>query len=118
MAGVRGFNDPNVQMNGNKPVWNQAVDSSLTTSASYLNPWYLNYLGGSWPDATQCMVAGSNGYTENHAAYNLGTNDHWALNNTPWSVGYYKKADLPTQFALAENFVVADMYQVRPSTPP
>ncbi|KAG8418876.1 hypothetical protein J3459_011932 [Metarhizium acridum] len=38
-------------------------------------------------------------------------NDHWALNNTPYSIGYYKRDDLPTQWALAENWVVGDMYQ-------
>lgn len=57
------------------------------------------------------MDAGSNGYEENHLAYNFGSNDHWALNNTPWSWGYYKRSDLPVQFALAEGWTIGDMYQ-------
>ena len=31
-------------------------------------------------NATQCMDAGSNGYEENHLAYDGGLNDQWALN--------------------------------------
>ncbi|PNY26837.1 Non-hemolytic phospholipase C [Tolypocladium capitatum] len=112
MAGVRGFNDANLQMNGNVPVWMQLTTPALTTDAQYVGPWYLNYLGGNWSEATQCMSAGSNGWYENHAAWNFGTNDHWAMNNTPWSIGFYKKGDVPTQWALAEGWVLGDMYQV------
>ncbi|KAJ9604008.1 hypothetical protein H2200_011530 [Cladophialophora chaetospira] len=112
MAGVRGFSDPNVQVNpGGKSVWYQKLNKTMTKKADYLLPFYLNELGGHWINATQCMDAGSNGYEENHMAYNNGLNDHWALNNTPWSWGYYKKQDLPVQFALAEGFTVGDMYQ-------
>ena len=87
------------------------VNSTMTNDTDYLLPFYLNYLGGEWLNATQCMEAGSNGYEENHLAYNHGLNDHWALNNTPWSWGYYQRSDLPVQFALAEGWTVADMYQ-------
>lgn len=113
MAGVRGFSDPNVQVNaGNKPVWQQDVNSDLTTSASYLLPWYLNYQGGDYLEATQCMVAGDNGWQDNHAALNSGLNNHWATNNTPWSWGHYRRNDLPVQFAIADGWTVGDMYQV------
>ncbi|KAK9438411.1 Phosphoesterase [Metarhizium brunneum] len=111
MAGVRGFNDANLQTNNGVPVWKQKTSPKLTNSTDYVMPWYLNYLGGNWSEATQCMIAGSNGWYQNHAAWNGGTNDHWALNNTPYSIGYYKRDDLPTQWALAENWVVGDMYQ-------
>lgn len=56
MAGVRGFKDPNVQVNNGTPVWNQMV-GSLTTKSKSLLPWDLNYLGGTWKTATQCMSA-------------------------------------------------------------
>ena len=63
MAGIRGFSDPNVQINpGDLPVWYQPVNSSITNATDYLLPWYLNYLGGNWSAATQCMVAGDNGW--------------------------------------------------------
>lgn len=112
MAGVRGFNDANLQMNNGVPVWKQLTTKQQTTATDYVTPWYLNYLGGNWSEATQCMSAGGNGWNENHAAWNFGSNDHWAMNNTPWSIGFYKKDDLPTHFALAESFVIGDMYQV------
>jgi phospholipase C len=112
MAGVRGFSDPNVQVNSNgKSVFYQKLNKTITTKTDYLLPFYLNEQGGHWLNATQCMDAGSNGYEENHLAYNNGLNDHWALNNTPWSWGYYKRQDLPIQFALAEGWTLGDMYQ-------
>lgn len=113
MAGVRGFGDANLQMNDGVPVWKQITDSSLTTAANYVNPWYINYLGGNWTGATQCMLSGTNSWYENHAAWNDGTNDHWAVDNSPYSIGFYKQQDIPIQWALADNFVVGDMYQVR-----
>lgn len=100
-------------MNDGVPVWKQVTDSSLTTAADYVNPWYINYLGGNWPEATQCMLTGTNSWQENHAAWNDGTNDHWAVGNSPYSIGFYKQQDIPIQWALADNFVVGDMYQVR-----
>ncbi|KAL2368122.1 hypothetical protein RJZ57_007499 [Blastomyces gilchristii] len=112
MAGARGFNDPNVQINPNgRAVWYQPVDSSLSNDTDTLLPWYLGYLGGNWSQAIQCMAAGSNGYTENHASINGGLNDGWARNNTPWSWGYLKRQDLPVQFAIAEGWTIGDMYQ-------
>ncbi|KAH8662378.1 phosphoesterase family-domain-containing protein [Xylariales sp. PMI_506] len=111
LAGVRGFSDPNVQVNGNTTVWQQKTDASLDTTAPYLNPWYLNYLGGDWLNATQCMVAGDMGYDANHAAYNFGLNDAWATNNTPWSWGHYQRSDLPVHFSIADYWTIGDMYQ-------
>ena len=117
MAGVRGFSDPNVQVNYGKPVWQQATNSALNTSADYLLPWYLNYEGGDFLEATQCMVAGSNGWEANHAALNGGMNNHWATNNTPWSWGHYRRSDIPVQFSIADAWTIGDMYQVSEPLP-
>ncbi|KAK6073106.1 hypothetical protein SCUP234_08943 [Seiridium cupressi] len=111
LAGVRGFSDPNVQVNGNRTVWQQKTNEDLNTTASYLNPWYLNYLGDDWLNATQCMEAGDNGWDANHAAYNFGLNDAWATNNTPWSWGHFRRSDIPVQFSIADGWTVGDMYQ-------
>ncbi|KAJ5682806.1 hypothetical protein N7462_005971 [Penicillium macrosclerotiorum] len=112
MAGVRGFNDPNVQINSDgQSVWYQQVDSDMSTETKTLLPWYLGYKGGDWTDAIQCMAAGDNGYQDNQAALNQGLNNHWARNNTPWSWGYFKRADIPVQFAIAEGWTSGDMYQ-------
>lgn len=111
MAGVRGFNDPNVQMNGNASVWYQEVNSTFSNATDYLLPWYLNAEGGDWLEATQCMVAGDNGWQDNHAALNGDLNNHWVLGNTPWSLGYYKRSDLPIHYAIADGWTIGDMYQ-------
>ncbi|KAF4989206.1 hypothetical protein FGRMN_9263 [Fusarium graminum] len=111
MAGVRGFADPNVQVNDGVAVWKQQVTPNQSKDTDYITPWYLNYLGGTWPEATQCMSAGSNGWDANQAAWNHGANNHWATDNTPYSIGFYKRQDLPVHFALAEEWTVGDMYQ-------
>ena len=74
-------------------------------------PFHLSRLGGKDTHASQCMIAGDNFYKANRAAYNNGLNDHWVRNNTPHSWGYFKRADLPVHFALAEGWTIADMYQ-------
>lgn len=111
MAGVRGFDDANLQMNGDRSVYQQQITAAQSTEVDYLQPWYINYLGGDWIESTQCMYAGSNSWTENHKAYNKGKNDRWVLDQNPWSIGFYKRDDLPVHWALAENFVIGDMYQ-------
>ena len=88
------------------------VDSTLSNDTKSLLPWYLGYKGGNWTDAIQCLEAGDNGWDGNQAALNHGLNNHWAVDNTPWSWGYYKKEDIPVQFAIAEGWTSGDMYQV------
>lgn len=92
---------------------NRQVDPEISQDAKTLLPWYLGYLGGDTLDAIQCLTAGDNSYYANQAAYNYGLNNNWARNNTPWSWGYYKRQDLPVQFAIAEGWTSGDMYQVR-----
>lgn len=110
MAGVRGFKDPNVKTNAGVPVWYQKT-GNLTTKANSLLPWDLNYLGGDYNEATQCMEAGSNGWDANHAALNNDQNDNWPVGNTPWSWGHFTRKDVPNHWAIAEGFTVGDMYQ-------
>lgn len=130
MAGVRGFNDPNVQVNPDGlPVWYQSVcfhtfsrtcanksirqvDPDMSNATTTLLPWYLGYQGGNTTDAIQCMAAGDNGYEDSHASLNGGLNNHWARNNTPWSWGYFKREDIPVHYAIAEGWTTGDMYQV------
>ncbi|KHN99838.1 Phosphoesterase [Metarhizium album ARSEF 1941] len=92
MAGVRGFGDPNVQ-----------------NDVDILKPWHINYLGGEWLDATQCMGAGDNGWVAMHSAYSGGLGNNWANADSPYSLGYFKRADIPTHFDIAEGWTVADM---------
>ncbi|KIJ53617.1 hypothetical protein M422DRAFT_241856 [Sphaerobolus stellatus SS14] len=106
MAGVRGFADPNVHIAQNgKPIWFQPVINATTA----LLPWYINGAGGNI-SATQCMTAGSNSFTANHNAFAQGDNNQWIVKNAALSWGHYLRADIPTHFALADGWTVADMY--------
>jgi len=125
MAGVRGFQDPNVHVskNTNKDVFHQPVSRNMWNGdtlqplgyfppkdVNELKPYYLAWQGGDWANRTQCMVAGTNDWRQNHAAYNRGEMDKWAMANTPYSIGYVHEADIPVQYKLAEAFTVGDMY--------
>ena len=117
MAGVRGFQDPNahVSKNTGKDVFHQPVDQTIEDdtppkNVTELLPWYLNWQGGDWYDKTQCMVAGTNDWRQNHEAWNKGEIDQWAIANTPYSIGYYRRSDLPVHFGLAGNFTIGDSY--------
>lgn len=57
------------------------------------------------------MEAGSNSWDANHAALNNDQNDNWPMGNTPWSWGYFTRKDMPNHWAIAEGFIVGDMYQ-------
>ena len=112
MAGVRGFQDPNVHVskNTNKDVFHQPVSRNMWNGdtlqplgyfppkdVNELKPYYLAWQGGDWANRTQCMVAGTNDWRQNHAAYNRGEMDKWAMANTPYSIGYVHEADIPVQ---------------------
>lgn len=105
------------------------VDSALSNATDFLLPFYVNAAGGNVTEATQCMVAGSNGestssfgqtvsksnlytigFQANHAALAQGDNNLWAIKNKPFSLGYFRRQDLPTHFSLAEGWTTADMY--------
>jgi phospholipase C len=88
------------------------VTPDLSNQTTQLLPWYINYLGGNWTEATQCMGAGQNSFQNNHACLNNDLNNRWALNNTPLSWAHFKRQDLPVHFGIAESWTIADMYQV------
>lgn len=109
MPGVRGFADPNVQVNpDDRNTFQQPVSSGK--NASQLTPWYFNYLGGEWDDATRCISGGGYSWQSMHESYNGGLSNRWASKNDPYSLGYFKRKDIPTHFDVAEGWTVGDMY--------
>ncbi|KAJ3786020.1 phosphoesterase family-domain-containing protein [Lentinula aff. detonsa] len=112
MTGVRGFKDPNVQVNSDgRSVFFQKVNPFLSNDTDFLLPWYVAAEGGEFINGTQCMTAGSNGWAENHAALASGQNDLWVEANMPQSWGHFRRSDIPVHFAIAEGWTVGDMYQ-------
>ena len=73
-----------------------------------LQPWHLNYLGGSWVNATQCSAGGSNGYDAMHIAYADGLYNKWIEADGAWGMGYYKREDVPTHWDIVEGWTILD----------
>ncbi|CAO3672068.1 unnamed protein product [Umbelopsis ramanniana] len=107
MAGVRGFNDPNVgiQANGNNLFYQPDPNSSdVKNGTKYLLPFQFK------GNRAGCTAGGSNAWTQNHAALNGGLNNNWPSGNSPMSMGYENRTQIPFHFALAEAFTIGDMY--------
>lgn len=101
LRGVRGFGDRHtVPLAGNRSVWQQSdgeravlpfhLDTALTDALKVPGTPH------SWADA--------------QAAWNQGRFGEWPRFKTPFSMGYYRREDIPFQFALAENFTLCDSY--------
>ena len=64
----------------------------------------LNSLGLSYFPGTDHSWAGD------HAAWNLGQYDRWAIQKGPIAMSYFTRDDIPYHFALADAFTVLDGY--------
>lgn len=101
MRGVRGFGDRfPVPMESGKPVWIQSDGNSD------IAPFHLN------PEQFNALLAPStpHGFDDSQAAWNQGKFGFWPKYKNANSMGYYRRADVPFQFALAEAFTICDAY--------
>ena len=101
MKGVRGFGDRHtVPLPGGRDVWAQS------NGARILPPFWLD------TEKTNAMkVPGTpHSYSDAQAAWNQGSFGLWPKYKTDYSMGYYKREDIPFQFALAEAFTICDAY--------
>ena len=111
MAGVRGFDDPNaLRLPNGQSVFHQPDDQN---PSGYLLPFHLDTHSSS----AQKIPSTSHAWSVQHEAWNGGKMDRWlpahrAADGTkgPYVMGYYKRADIPFQFALAESFTICDAY--------
>ena len=55
-------------------------------------------------------------WTNAQDAWDQGRMDRWPDSKEPWSMGYFERADIPFQFALAETFTVCDAYHCSTQT--
>ncbi|EJP63655.1 Non-hemolytic phospholipase C [Beauveria bassiana] len=115
MAGVRGFGDPNVQVNDDGYTVFEQQMTNAQNGTHTLKPWHINYLGGEWEDSTQCMGGGDNGWYAMHKAYNGGLGNQWTqaeawnTDDGGYAMGYFKRQDLATHFDIAEGWTLLDM---------
>ena len=101
MRGVRGFGDRHtVPLPGGREMWDQS------NGARDLPPFWLDTA------ATNGMkVPGTpHSFADAQAAWNQGSFGLWPKFKTDYSMGYYKREDIPFQFALAEAFTICDAY--------
>jgi len=101
MRGVRGFGDRNtVPLPGGRTVWEQS------NGARDLPPFWLD------TEHTNGMkVPGTpHSFSDAQAAWNQGSFGLWPKFKTDYSMGYFKREDIPFQFALAEAFTICDAY--------
>lgn len=111
LAGVRGFDDPHaLQLPNAKSVFYQP---DAENPKGYLLPFHLDTRATS----AQKIPSTSHAWAVQHQAWNGGRMDRWLLAHRkadgvsgPYVMGYYKRADIPFQFALAEAFTICDAY--------
>ena len=121
MAGVRGFHDPEAMiLPSGKSIFHQPDAES---PSGYLLPFHLD----THKTNAQRIPSTSHEWEVQHAAWNEGKMDSWVPAhrkadgaNGPYVMGYYTRADIPFQFALAEAFTICDAYHcsvLGPTTP-
>jgi phospholipase C len=112
LSGVRGFNDPDaIKLSTGRSVFYQPDPMNPD---GYLLPFHLD----TTKTSAQAVPSTSHAYSVQHAAWNNGKMDNWVPahraadgNNVgPYTMGYYTRADIPFQFALAEAFTLCDAY--------
>jgi len=111
LAGVRGFDDPKaLKLANGRPVFYQP---DAENPSGYLLPFHLDTHASS----AQQIPSTSHAWAVQHEAWNGGRMDQWLAAhrkadgvNGPYVMGYYNRADIPFQFALAEAFTICDAY--------
>ncbi|MBX7555526.1 phospholipase [Streptomyces sp. tea 10] len=112
MRGVRGFDDPDAAiLSTGRPVFYQPDPENPD---GYLLPFHLD----TRTTSSQAIPSTSHAWSVQHKAWNHGQMDNWVPAhrqadgeaNGPFTMGYYERADIPFQFALAESFTICDAY--------
>ncbi len=111
MAGIRGFEDPKaLQLSDGRSVFYQP---DTENPRGYLLPFHLDTRASS----AQKIPSTSHAWAVQHEAWNGGRMDKWLPahrkadgEHGPYVMGYYNRADIPFQFALAEAFTICDEY--------
>lgn len=101
MRGVRGFGDRHpIPVPGGGTVWDQS-DGKTTVAPFHLDTTRTNAM----------QVPGTpHSFSDAQAAWGQGRLNEWPRFKTPYSMGYYRREDIPFQFALAEAFTISDAH--------
>jgi len=111
LGGVRGFDDPDaLRLPDGRSVFHQP---DKVNPDGHLLPFHLD----TRKTSAQRIPSTSHSWGVQHESWNGGRMDNWLAahrkadgENGPYCMGYYTRADIPFQFALAEAFTVCDAY--------
>jgi phospholipase C len=111
LSGVRGFDDPAaLKLADGKPVFYQP---DAATPGGYMLPFHID----TGTSSAQKIPSTSHAWAVQHEAWNGGRMDAWLPAHrkadgvkAPYVMSYYKREDIPFQFALAEAFTICDAY--------
>ena len=111
LAGVRGFSDPKaLTLSTGKSVFHQP---DALNPDGYLLPFHLD----SFSTNAQKLPSTSHAWKVQHRAWNSGKMDQWLPahrdvdgEHGPYTMGYFKREDIPFHYALAEAFTICDAY--------
>jgi len=111
LAGVRGFHDAQaLKLDSGDSVFHQP---DAENPDGFLLPFHLDTRA----TRAQKIPSTSHAWAVQHEAWNGGRMDRWLPAHrkadglrAPYVMGYYTRADIPFQFALAESFTICDAY--------
>jgi len=108
MAGVRGFGDCfTIPVKDGRSVFAQAYkDQRIAPFPLETTKTFAHMRVESTPHS----------WTNAQDAWDQGRMDRWPEAKEPWSMGYFERADIPFQFALAETFTLCDAYHCSTQT--
>jgi phospholipase C len=108
MAGVRGFGDrfPTPARDGCSVFTQAYKDQRIAPFPLETTKTFAHMRVESTPHS----------WTNAQDAWDQGRMDRWPESKEPWSMGYFERADIPFQFALAEAFTVCDAYHCSTQT--
>ncbi|TAJ70206.1 MAG: phospholipase C, phosphocholine-specific [Phenylobacterium sp.] len=118
MNGVRGFGDrfpiprpdsPGVRQ---KTVWTQVNDTGKG-GPPLVSPFPLDTVA----TFAHMRVEGTpHGWSDAQAAWNEGRMNRWPAAKTERAMGYYRREDIPFQYAMADAFTICDAYHCSTQT--
>jgi phospholipase C len=107
LRGARGFGDRHpIPLPNGKTVWHQS------DGANELVPFHLDTKN---TNALRVPVT-PHSFDNAQAAWGQGRLSEWPKHKTGFSMGYYRRDDIPFQFALAEAFTICDAYHCSVTT--
>jgi phospholipase C len=107
LRGVRGFDDPRaITLPNGEPVWRQPKTRAGARQAGVacVTPFHLDTTS----TRAQSIVSLDHSWKGSHAQWK--DYDCWGPTKGPMTMGYFKRADIPFYYALADAFTICDGY--------